>query len=124
MSVFGKNVKRKKRRENKVGGRMSTEPSDKDLQMSKVTAEMVSSIIQSGFFVNRAIPPMPPYPAIPIKHLKETVDRMETLVHQTIMACKQFKKHAEQKKVEVGPLVTALASIDVTEIRIHFSQGG
>ncbi|MFQ6064216.1 MAG: hypothetical protein ACE5L6_01955 [Candidatus Bathyarchaeia archaeon] len=101
---------------------MSTEPTDEDVKLSHNTADVISSLIQVGFAVNRKIPPMPPYPAIPLKSLQETIQAAESLMHQAIIVAKQLSRHAEKKGLEVGPLVGSLATIEVPEVRIHFGS--
>lgn len=99
---------------------MSTAPTEEDIKLAKETADVLSSFIQMGFWVNQAIPPMPPYPAIPKKDLTELMERGDKLMHQAIMVAKKFKKHADKKGIEAGPLIYGLASIDIPEVRIHF----
>lgn len=99
---------------------MSSEPSEEDVKLSHQTADAISGIIQMGFDINHNIPPMPPYPAIPIKKLTKLIEDSEAFMFQVINTAKQLKRHAEKKGIELGPLVSALASIDVPEVRLKY----
>jgi len=99
---------------------LSAEPQEYDIRLSKETSELISAVIQMGFDINGNVPPMPPFPAIPLKNLTKLVQDAEAYMHQTIMLAKQLKKHGMAKHIEIGPLVTALASIDIPQVRIHF----
>jgi len=101
---------------------LSQAPTEDDVKLAKQTADTLSSLIQMAFHVNLDIPPMPPYPAIPIKNLEKLISSSEALLHQSIMYAKMLKIHAMAKKLDIGPLVTALASIDISMVRIHFSE--
>lgn len=101
---------------------MSTEPSEKDAKLATATHESISGLIETAFYVNRAIPPMPPYPAIPLKRLKEVIARAETLMQMSISCAKALKKHAEAKGIDPGPLVGMLATLDVSEVRLHYGK--
>jgi len=101
---------------------MSSEPTEKDVKMAHETADVISSLIQIAFDVNRNIPPMPPFPAIPLKNLRALISDAEMLMHQAIMVAKQLRKHGEMKGIDVGPLVSALSTIEIPEVRIHFEK--
>lgn len=99
---------------------MSETPTEDDVKNAKKTSDLLSGVIQIGFNTNHEIPPMPPYPAIPLKNLESLTEKSESLCQQVIVYCKQLKRHAESKGLEVGPLVTGLASIDIREVAVTY----